>query len=132
MAKGLRKGAYTVREAANADVLIIATGSEVGTSLEAADILASKGIGACVVSMPCVEIFEEQDQAYRDSVIPPSMTKRVVVEAGVSFGWRQYAGDDGITICMDRFGASAPYKVLAQKFGFTAESVAARVEDYLK
>jgi len=132
MAKRLRKGGYIVREAANPDVLIIATGSEVGISLEAADILALKGIVARVVSMPCVEIFEEQDRAYRDSVIPPSMTKRVVVEAGVSFGWCRYAGDDGIVICMDRFGASAPYKVLAEKFGFTAESVAARIEDYLK
>lgn len=132
LAKRLRKGGYVVREAANADVLIIATGSEVGISLEAAEILASKGIKARVISMPCVEIFEEQDQAYRESVIPSSVKKRVVVEAGVPDGWYRYAGDEGIVIGMERFGASAPYKVLAEKFGFTGESVAARVEAYLK
>ena len=132
LAKRLRRGGYVVREAQDADVLIIATGSEVGTSLEAADILASKGINARVVSMPCVEIFEEQDKAYRESVIPGSIRKRVVVEAGVSDGWHKYAGDEGIIIGMDRFGASAPYQVLAREFGFTGDCVAARVEAYLK
>ncbi|MHB9035248.1 MAG: transketolase [Armatimonadota bacterium] len=131
-AKGLRKGAYIVRDANKIDVVLIATGSEVGISLGAADILAAKGINARVVSMPSVEIFEAQDKAYRDSVIPPSMKKRVVVEAGIPFGWCKYAGDEGLIIGMDRFGASAPYQVLAEKFGFTAESVAAKTEEYLK
>jgi transketolase len=131
-AKALKKGAYVVRDAEKIDVLLIATGSEVGTALGAADILDGKGFGVRVVSMPSMELFEAQDKTYRDSVIPPTVKKRVVVEAGASFGWCRYAGDEGIVIGMDRFGASAPYKVLAEKFGFTPESVAARVEDYLK
>ena len=131
-AKGLLKGAYIVRDADNADVILIATGSEVSTALGAADILASKGINARVVSMPCCELFNAQDKAYRDSIIPPSIKKRVVVEAASTFGWCKYAGDEGIVIGMERFGASAPYNVLAEKFGFTPESVAARTEEYLK
>ena len=112
-------------------MILIATGSEVGTAIGAAEILAGKGIKARVVSMPSMELFEEQDKAYRDSVIPPSVKKRVVVEAASPFGWCRYAGDEGIVIGMNRFGASAPYKVLAEKFGFTPEAVAAKVEEYL-
>ena len=131
-AKQLKKGAYVVRDADKIDVVIIATGSEVGTALGAADILAGKSINARVVSMPSMEIFKSQDKAYRDSVIPPSIKKRVIVEAGIPFGWDKYAGEEGLIIGMDRFGASAPYKVLAEKFGFTPESVAAKTEEYLK
>ena len=130
-AKGLKKGAYVVKDVDKADVVIIASGSEVSISLEAADKLAAKGIGVRVVSMPCVELFEKQDKAYRDSVIPPSMKKRVVVEAASTYGWAKYAGDEGIIIGMERFGASAPYKVLAEKFGFTADNVTAKTEEYL-
>lgn len=131
-AKNLRKGAYVVKDADKIDVVLIATGSEVSTATGAADILAEKGIKARVVSMPCTELFDAQDQAYKDSVIPPDVKKRVVVEAGTPFGWCKYAGDEGLIIGMNRFGASAPYKVLAEKFGFTPESVAAKVEEYLK
>ena len=131
-AKGLRKGAYIVRNTDKIDVVLIATGSEVGTALGAADILAGKGINARVVSMPCCELFNAQSKEYRDSIIPPTIKKRVVVEAASTFGWCKYAGDEGIIIGMERFGASAPYKVLAEKFGFTPESVAARTEEYLK
>lgn len=131
VAKGLHKGAYVARDADRVDVVLIATGSEVGAALGAAEMLADRGIGARVVSMPSMELFEAQDQAYRDSVIPPSVKKRVVVEAGSPFGWCRYAGDEGVVIGMDRFGASAPYQTLAEKFGFTAESVANRVVDYL-
>lgn len=131
-AKQLAKGAYVVRDADKIDVVLIATGSEVGTALGTADIIAEKGIKARVVSMPSMEIFKSQNKAYQDSVIPPSISKRVIVEAGIPFGWDKYAGDEGIIIGMDRFGASAPYKVLAEKFGFTPESVAARTEEYLK
>jgi transketolase len=130
-AKGLRKGAYIVRDSGKPAVVIIATGSEVGTALGAADLLAGKGIAARVVSMPSMEIFDAQSKTYRDSVIPPAMKKRVVVEAGCPFGWCKYAGVDGLVIGINRFGASAPYKVLAEKFGFTPESIAERVEDYL-
>lgn len=130
-AKSLKQGAYVVRDSSKIDVLLIATGSEVGTALAAADTLMGKGIGTRVVSMPSIELFEAQDKAYRDSVLPPSVKKRVVVEAGTSFGWHRYAGDEGIVLGIDHFGASAPYKVLAEKFGFTPEAVAARVEEYL-
>lgn len=131
-AKQLKKGAYIVRDADKIDVMIIATGSEVEISLKAAETLAGQGIQARVVSMPSIELFEKQDKAYRDSIIPPSVTKRVVVEAGIPFGWNKYTGDDGIMIGMNRFGASAPYKVLAEKFGFTAENVVAKTVEYLK
>jgi transketolase len=113
------------------DVVIIATGSEVSTAIGAAEMLSAKGISARVVSMPCTELFDEQDAVYRDSVIPPDVKKRVVVEAASPFGWCKYAGDDGLIIGIDRFGASAPAGVLADKFGFTPEAIAARVLDYL-
>ncbi len=132
MAKGLHRGGYVVLDADRIDVLLIATGSEVNASIDAAGILAEKGIKARVVSMPSTQLFEAQDKAYRDSVIPPSIKKRVVVEAASPFGWCRYAGDDGIIIGMDHFGASAPFKVLAEKFGFTAQSIAARTLEYLK
>ncbi len=131
-AKGLRKGAYVVRDSENVDVVIIATGSEVTAAIGAYDMLTSKGIGVRVVSMPCTELFEEQDAEYRNSVIPPSVKKRVVVEAAVPFGWCKYAGDEGLVIGMERFGASAPANVLAEKFGLTPEAVAAKVEEYLR
>ncbi|MGQ9455915.1 MAG: transketolase [Armatimonadota bacterium] len=130
-AKGLRKGAYVVRDPHRVDLILIATGSEVSTALKAADVLAVKGVEARVVSMPSVEIFEEQEQSYKESIIPPDIKKRVIVEAGSTWGWHKYAGDEGIIIGIDRFGASAPYKVLADKFGFTPEAVAKRVEQYL-
>mgnify|MGYP005836655631 CR=1 FL=1 len=130
-AKGLRKGAYIVSDPQEIDVVLIASGSEVSTAVDAAEILADRGVNARVVSMPCMELFEAQDGAYRDSVLPPEITRRVVVEAASPFGWRRYAGDAGIIIGMERFGASAPYPVLAEKFGFTPEAVAARVIDYL-
>lgn len=130
-AKQLRKGAYVVKDAAKPDVLLISCGSELSVALGAAELLAEKKITARVVSLPSMELFERQSQAYKDRVIPPNMTKRVVVEAGVSFGWRQYAGDSGLIIGLDRFGASGPYQVLAEKFGFTAESVAEKTLEYL-
>ncbi len=131
-AKGLRKGAYIVRDSERVDVVIIATGSEVSTAIGAYDLLTSKGIGVRVVSMPCTELFDEQDVEYRNSIIPPNVKKRVVVEAAVPFGWCKYAGDEGLVIGLERFGASAPASVLAEKFGLTPEAVAAKVEEYLK
>ncbi len=131
-AKGLRKGAYIVRDEDDYDVIFIATGSEVSAAIGAADILAQKGIKSRVVSMPSMELFNAQDKAYKDSVIPPDFKKRVVVEAGSTYGWCKYAGDEGLIIGIDRFGASAPYKVLAEKFGFTPESIASKTEEYLK
>ncbi|MGC8863511.1 MAG: transketolase [Armatimonadota bacterium] len=131
-AKGLRRGAYVVRDVDKIDVILIATGSEVGTAAGAAELLGAKGIGARVVSMPSTELFDAQEDSYKDAVLPPNITKRVVIEAASPFGWCKYAGDEGLVIGMERFGASAPYKVLAEKFGFTPEAVAARVAQYLR
>lgn len=131
-AKGLRRGAYVVRDSEKIDVVMIATGSEVSTAIGAYDILTGKGIGVRVVSMPCTELFDKQDKAYRDSVIPPDVKKRVSVEAGSPLGWCKYTGDEGLIIGLERFGASAPYKVIAEHLGFTPEKVAEKVLEYLK
>lgn len=131
-AKGARKGAYVVRDADKIDLVMIATGSEVSTAIAASEIIGSYGLGVRVVSMPCTEIFDKQDKAYRDSVIPPAVKKRVVVEAASPFGWCKYAGDEGLIISVDRFGASAPSKILAEKYGLTPEHVAAKVLEYAR
>lgn len=132
IAKGLRRGAYIVKDADRIDVVIIATGSEVSAAITASDILAAERVGARVVSMPSTQIFDKQSQAYQDSVIPPGIRKRVVVEAASPLGWCKYVGDEGLIIGIDRFGASAPYKVLAEKYGLTPEQIAARVLEYMR
>jgi transketolase len=106
------------------DVLLIATGSEVQIVLKAREILAAEGIGARVVSMPCVEWFAEQDDSYQRSVLPPTVRARVCVEAGISLGWRAFAGEAGECVSLEHFGASAAYQTLFEKFGFTAQRVA--------
>lgn len=106
-------------------MLILASGSEVSLCLEAAEQLKAQGIKARVVSMPSWELFEHQPQAYRDSVIPPSVTARVCVEQASTFGWARYAGLTGEVIGMQGFGASAPLKELQKKFGFTSDNVVA-------
>jgi transketolase len=123
---GVAHGAYVLADHPEAQVALIATGSEVAVALEAKGLLEVEGIGARVVSMPSWELFEAQPQAYRESVLPPSLTARVAVEAAVPFGWERYVGTGGEIVGLSRFGASAPYKVLAEKFGFTAREVAAR------
>lgn len=122
------KGAYVVRD--GSDVVLVATGSEVATALGAADILEGNGKSVRVVSMPCREAFDIQDEAYRSSVLGDGIP-RVSVEAGVTFGWGDIIGSDGLAIGLDRFGASAPASVLGEKLGFTPEQVAARVSDWL-
>ena len=124
---GVRRGGYVLREAAGGapELLLIATGSELALAALAADVLEAEGIPTRVVSLPCWERFEAQDQAYRDSVIPPSVRRRVTVEAGVSLGWERYAGDEGAVLGLDRFGASAPAGTILKAFGFTADNVAA-------
>ena len=120
----VEKGAYILRDASGTpDVILIATGSEVALAMDAADALAAEGVGARVVSMPSWELFAAQPQSYRDSVLPPAVTARVAIEAGVTLGWERWAGAHGRVIGLDRFGASAPYKVLFEKFGFTVENV---------
>ena len=129
-AKDLSKGAYVLADSneGTAQAIIIATGSEVALALEAQELLAKEGVGCRVVSMPCWELFEAQDANYRESVLPEALEARVAVEAGVSFGWERFVGRKGRIIGLDRFGASAPGAVNFEKFGFTAENVAAVVK----
>jgi transketolase len=126
-ASELTKGAYVLVDAEGApDVILIASGSEVHVALAAREILAKQGVQARVVSMPSWELFEAQTQAYKDSVLPPEITARLAVEAGVSMGWARYVGLKGDVVAIDRFGESAPYKVLMEKFGYTGPAVAQR------
>jgi len=118
------KGGYILKDAdGTPDVILIGTGSEVQYAVAAQEQLAAEGIGARVVSMPCREWFDEQDQAYRDSVIPPSIKARVSVEAGVSTGWRDEVGDHGRILSINQYGASAAGAKLFEEFGFTADKV---------
>lgn len=125
---GVARGAYVIRESPleTTDLLLLATGSEVADAVGAQQLLADKGVGARVVSMPSWELFEAQDDAYKQSVLPPAVTKRLAIEAGVPMGWYRYVGTAGDVVAMTHFGASAPYKVLQQEFGFTAEIIAER------
>ena len=124
--EGVRRGAYVLRDAAgdgDPELILIATGSELQLAFAAAEALEADGIRARVVSMPCWETFDLQDQAYRDSVLPPAVRKRVSVEIGVSLGWERWVGDEGAIIGLDHFGASAPAGTIFEKFGFTADRV---------
>jgi len=125
------KGAYNLNKVENPDVILMATGSEVELALNAADILASQGTKASVVSMPSWELFEKQDQAYKDSVLPPAVKARVAVEAGIAMGWHKYIGDNGEFIGMNSFGASAPAGTLFEKFGITTDAVVAAAKKSL-
>ncbi len=124
-ASGLQKGGYVLADAADGkpDVLLIGTGSEVSLCVEAYEKLTAEGVKARVVSLPSWTLFEKQDQAYRDSVIPPGVTARVTIEMASVFGWERYAGATGAIIGMTYFGKSAPLKDLLKHFGFTAEAV---------
>ncbi|WP_313930282.1 transketolase [Trichocoleus sp. FACHB-262] len=132
-ASGLAKGAYVLADAENGkpDVLLLATGSEVSLCITAYEQLKTEGIKARVVSMPSWELFEQQNQDYRDSVIPPSTTARVCVEQASTFGWGEYVGSRGARIVMHTFGASAPLKELQRKFGFTPDKVVAAAKAQL-
>jgi transketolase len=125
---GVERGAYVLAEATGGkpQVILIATGSEVEVALGAQKIMQGKGVGVRVVSMPSWELFEAQPQAYRDAVLPPTLTARLAVEAGSPLGWFKYVGLQGDVVGMTRFGASAPAKILFEQFGFTPANVAAR------
>jgi transketolase len=125
-AEGVARGGYVLAEAAGGEpaVILIATGSEVQIALGARDLLQGEGIPARVVSMPCVEWFTAQETSYQEEVLPPRIRARVTVEAGVALGWREFAGDAGECVSLEHFGASAGYRVLYEKYGFTAERVA--------
>jgi transketolase len=128
-APGAEKGAYVLAD--GTDAIIIASGSEVSIALAARDELAKIGVSARVVSMPSWELFAEQPQAYRDEVLPPPRWQRVSIEAGVTFGWKQYVGERGASIGVDRYGASAPWEVLYEKYGLTAAAVVDAVKRVL-
>jgi transketolase len=127
------KGGYVLFEAEGGtpEVILIATGSEVHVAVEAREQLQADGVPTRVVSMPCVEWFEEQDQGYRESVLLPSVKARVAVEAGIGLTWHKYVGDAGRIVSLEHFGASADGKVLFQEYGFTAENVAVQARESL-
>ncbi|NLE45838.1 MAG: transketolase [Chloroflexi bacterium] len=126
-AETVARGAYILADASGTpDVILIATGSEVALALAARDLLTQQGIAVRVVSMPSMELFDAQPQSYRDGVLPPDVTARMGIEAGVTSVWHKYVGTAGDVLGIDRFGASAPYKDLMKKFGFTPEAVAER------
>jgi len=126
-AAGVAKGAYVLADAPGGkpDVILMASGSEVYLCVDAYEKLKAEGINARVVSMPSWEIFEKQESAYRESVLPSTVSARVSVELGATLGWERYVGLKGQMIGMRRFGASAPWKDLQKRFGFTPETVVA-------
>lgn len=132
-ASGLLRGGYVLSDpsAGEAEAIVIATGSEVHLALAAQSLLGREGTRVRVVSLPCWEVFAAQDRAYRDAVLPPHLRARVSVEAGATFGWCRYTGDQGIALGLDHFGASAPGDVNMARFGFTAEHVARAVRGLL-
>lgn len=138
-ADGAQQGGYILAEAettngqaATPGLILIATGSEVGLVLEARETLQKEGTPVRVVSMPCCELFDDQPQEYRDGVLPPSITRRLAVEAGVRLGWDRYVGLHGDVLCLDRFGASAPGEVAMRELGFSVENVIERGRALLK
>ena len=131
-ARHTAQGGYVLAEATGGvQLILIATGSEVSVALEARHTLEAQGVSTRVVSMPCVEWFEEQDQSYRDAVLPPAITARVSIEAGIAQGWHRYVGDRGASVSIEHFGASAAYTTLFKEFGITAENVVATAQRVL-
>jgi transketolase len=125
-AEGLRRGAYALWQSAEGEpeLILIGTGSEVHLAMEAGKRLGEEGVGVRVVSMPSWELFDQQPPEYREGVLPPSVRRRVAIEAGVKLGWERYVGLDGAVVGMEGFGASAPGRILFEQFGFTADRVA--------
>jgi transketolase len=127
-ASGTAKGAYILKDAANPQAILIATGSEVCLAIEVQSALAAQGIAVRVVSAPCLEWFSEQEQSYKDEVLPPSIKLKVSIEVGIAQGWHQLIGDGGIAISLEHYGASADAKRLFKEFGFSVEVIVARVK----
>jgi transketolase len=132
-AEGTAKGAYVLAEAPGGtpDVILIATGSELQIAVDAREQLRGEGINARVVSAPCLEWFEEQDDAYKESVLPAAVRARVSIEAGLALGWRRYIGDAGRSVSVETFGASADYQTLFEKYGLTTEHAVAAAKESL-
>jgi transketolase len=123
-ARGVDQGAYILSNCkGKAQILLIATGAEVHITLEAQQKLAKKGIAARVINMPSWELFEEQSEDIQKRVLPPTLKKRIAIEAGISMGWERYVGPQGKVIGIDRFGASAPGGTVLEKYGFTADKI---------
>jgi transketolase len=131
-AANVARGAYILSSRGKPDVVLMATGSEVSLAMEAAKALDADGVSTQVVSMPCWKLFEQQDEKYKKSVIPPDVKVRIGIEAGISMGWDKYIGDSGAFIGMPGFGASAPGGTCFKEFGITAESVTATARELLK
>jgi transketolase len=129
----IARGAYVLRDSDGVpDIILIATGSEVALAVSAAEALTADGVNARVVSMPSTDVFDTQDAAYRESVLPAAVTARVAIEAGVTETWWRYVGSHGRVVGLDRFGESAPAEELFEHFGFTTENVVAVAKDVLK
>jgi transketolase len=120
-----------LKDAEKPRVILIATGSEVSLAIDSAIALESQGVQVRVVSAPCLEWFDEQDQSYKDSVFSPDLVK-VSIEVGISQGWHKYIGDNGLAISLEHYGASADAKKLFNEFGFSVENVVAQVKGILK
>ena len=130
--EGVLKGGYVLKDCADPEVIIMASGSEVELAVKAAEVLGEKGKAVRVVSMPCTNLFDEQSAEYKESVLPSAVRARVAVEAGCSMSWYKYIGLDGEVVCIDHFGASAPAGILFKEFGFTVENVVAAAERAMK
>ena len=129
--EGVARGGYVLSDSASPDCVLVATGSEVPLALDAQRELAERGVAVRVVSMPCVERFLAQDAGYQDEVLSPGLPV-CTIEAGATLGWQRISGRRGLNLGIDRFGASAPAGVLAEKFGFTAGQVSSRVASWLE
>jgi len=127
-ASGTAKGAYILKDAHNPKAVLIATGSEVSLAIDVQNALASEGISVRVVSAPCLEWFSEQDQSYKDQVLPPSIRLKVSIEVGIAQGWHQLIGESGIAISLEHYGASADAKRLFKEFGFSVEAIVAKIK----
>ncbi|MBA1288529.1 transketolase [Pseudomonas japonica] len=131
-ADNVEKGAYVLADGESPKVILLATGSELSLAVEAHDKLKAEGIDSRVVSMPCWELFEEQDTAYKDSVLPPAITARVAIEQAGPLGWDRYVGNTGAKVVMNTFGASAPISKLQAQFGFTVENVVKLAKEQIR
>ena len=127
-ASGTAKGAYILKDAQNPKAVLIATGSEVSLAIDVQSALASEGIAVRVVSAPCLEWFSEQDQSYKDQVLPPAIMLKVSIEVGIAQGWHQFIGDGGIAISLEHYGASADAKRLFKEFGFSVEAIVTKIK----
>ena len=131
-AAGVQQGGYVLADCeGEPELILIATGSEVSLAVFAHEKLRAEGVGSRVVSLPCWEVFDRQDQAYRDSVLPPTVKRRVAIEEAATLGWERYVGDEGVILGMHTFGQSAPFKDVEAEFGFTPDQIAAKAKEAL-